>query len=236
MAQRSKHGPDKPRDSSHAHPHAHEPGHAQGHTHGDGHKHGHKHGHGTGLKFDPARLERLRDPARLARQNPEVLWAVVSAGLKVRAVVDLGAGIGFFALPIARHLPGGTVYACDVSPDMLHYLEEAIREAGATNVKAVQTGEVKVPLEDGIADVLLLMLVYHELDWRDQTLAECHRLLRPGGRLAVADWKREKTESGPPLEIRFDPAEVRAELEAAGFHDVQEHAIMPEHWCLTALK
>ncbi|HKI97163.1 MAG TPA: class I SAM-dependent methyltransferase [bacterium] len=208
----------------------------QAHSHSHKHGHHHGHGHGTGLKFDPSRLERLRDPARLEVQNPDVLWGVVSAGLKVQTVVDLGAGIGFFALPIARHLPQGTVYACDVNADMLRYLEEAIRQAGATNVKPVKTEEVHVPLADGIADVVLMVNLHHELDFRDRTLAECKRLLRPGGRLALVDWKAVETEHGPPLEVRFTTEQVEAELEAAGFHDIAEHAIMPNHWCLTALK
>jgi ubiquinone/menaquinone biosynthesis C-methylase UbiE len=206
--------------------HAPSPKQAPAHEHGHGHshEHGHAHGHGSG------------DPARLERQNPEALWAVVSAGMTPHTVVDLGAGIGFFSLPIARHLPQGTVYACDVNPDMLGYLQQAIAEAGAANVQAVQTEEVRVPLADGIADVVLMVNLHHELDFREGTLAECLRLLRPGGRLAIVDWKRVQTETGPPLEIRFTPAQVQAELEAAGFHDVHEHAIMPEHWCLTALK
>lgn len=211
---------------------SHEHGHEHGHGHG--HKHGHGHGHGSGLKFHPEHLERLRDPARLATQSPDALWRVLSDGLQVCTVVDLGAGVGFFALPIAKHLPGGTVYACDVSPEMLMHLQEAIRQEGASNVKAVQTEEVHVPLADGIADVMLMVNLHHELDFRDQTLAECRRLLRPGGRLAVVDWKPTATEKGPPVEVRFDPAHVRGELEAAGFHDVRAHDIMPDHWCLTA--
>ncbi len=225
----------------HTHEHSHDPAHEHGHSHG--HEHGHEHGHGphphghgsgSGRKFDPARLERLRDPARLVTQDPETLWQSATAGLDVRTVVDLGAGIGFFALPFARHLPQGTVYACDVNPEMLRYLEEAVRQAGAANVKPVQTEEVRVPLPDGCADLVLMVNLHHELDFRSETLAECRRLLRPGGRIAIVDWKAVPTEHGPPLEIRFAPEEVQSELEAAGFHAVAEHAIMPEHWCLTA--
>ena len=223
---------DRPRHP-HAHGRPHEHGHEHSHEHGH---HDHGHGAGSGHKFDPARLERLRDPGRLVTQDPETLWQTVSAGLEVRTVIDLGAGIGFFALPFARHLPQGTVYACDVNPEMLRYLAEAVRQAGAANVTPVQTEEVRVPLPDGCAELVLMVNLHHELDYRAATLAECRRLLRPGGRIAIVDWQAVATEHGPPLEIRFAPQEVRAELEAAGFHAVAEHAIMPEHWCLTAVR
>jgi SAM-dependent methyltransferase len=236
MAERHKPAPKHPHEHPPRDGHEDRPAHPHGHAHGHSHEHGHGHGHGAGSghKFDPARLERLRDPARLATQNPEAIWAVLSAGLAVRTVVDLGAGIGFFALPFARRLPGGTVYACDVNPEMLRYLEEAIRQAGAQNVQPVQTEEVHVPLPDGVADVVLMINLHHELDFRAGTLAECRRLLRPGGRIALIDWKPIQTEHGPPLEVRFAPSAVQAELEAAGFSAVAVHAIMPEHWCLTA--
>jgi predicted methyltransferase len=78
--------------------------------------------------------------------------------------------------------------------------------------------------------------LHHHLESRPGTLAECRRLLKPGGCLLVVDWKPGETEHGPPLEFRVPPAAVRTELEAAGFSAVAEHAIMPEHWCLTARK
>lgn len=215
-------------------------GHGHGHSHGDshGHSHGdsHRRGHGTGHKFDISRLERLRDPERLETLNPDKIWTAISEGLEVNTLVDLGVGIGFFAIPFARKIPGGTVYGCDLNPQMLEYLNAAIKQEQVDNIRPIQTGEVDVPLEDGLADLVIMVNLHHELDFRDRSLSECKRLLREGGRIAIVDWAPIETEHGPPLEVRIPPAQVRTELETAGFHGIAEHDILPQHYCLTGVK
>ncbi|MEE8435370.1 MAG: class I SAM-dependent methyltransferase [bacterium] len=208
------------------------------HDHHDGHSPGHSHrrGHGTGHKFDISRLERLRDPERLEKQNPDAIWAVLADGLIVNTLVDIGVGIGFFAIPFARKIKRGKVYGCDLNPEMLKYLAAAIEKEGVDNIEPVRCGEVEVPLEDGIADAVIMVNLHHELDFRDRSLAECRRLLREGGKVAVIDWKPIQTEHGPPLEMRIAPRQVAEEMAAAGFKTQAEHDIMPNHYFVTGLK
>ena len=201
-------------------------GHANGHAQRDPHRRG----HGTGHKFDISRLERLRDPERLETMNPDKIWAVLADGLIINTLVDIGVGIGFFAIPFARKIKRGKVYGCDLHPEMLKYLEAAMEKEGVDNIEPVRCGEVEVPLEDGIADVVIMVNLHHELDFRDRSLAECRRLLRSGGKVAVIDWKPIQTEHGPPMEIRIPPEQVLEELTAAGFQRTAEHDIMPNHY------
>lgn len=212
--------------------HGHANGHANGHAQGDPHRRG----HGTGHKFDISRLERLRDPERLETMNPDKIWAVLADGLIINTLVDIGVGIGFFAIPFARKIKRGKVYGCDLHPEMLKYLEAAMEKEGVDNIEPVRCGEVEVPLEDGIADVVIMVNLHHELDFRDRSLAECRRLLRSGGKVAVIDWKPIQTEHGPPMEIRIPPEQVLEELTAAGFQRTAEHDIMPNHYFLTGVK
>ena len=207
-------------------------GHANGHAQRDPHRRG----HGTGHKFDISRLERLRDPERLETMNPDKIWAVLADGLIINTLVDIGVGIGFFAIPFARKIKRGKVYGCDLHPEMLKYLEAAMEKEGVDNIEPVRCGEVEVPLEDGIADVVMMVNLHHELDFRDRSLAECRRLLRSGGKVAVIDWKPIQTEHGPPMEIRIPSEQVLEELTAAGFQRTAEHDIMPNHYFLTGVK
>ena len=189
-------------------------------------------------EFDEEKLERLRDPRRLKTMPPDAIWGVLAdnAPKPLRVLVDLGTGIGFFALPFARKMPSGLLYACDVNAEVLAYLSEAVRREGVANIRPVRTEPVRVPLEDSLADAVVMINLHHHLESRPGTLAECRRLLKPGGCLLVVDWKAEETEHGPPMEFRIPAETVRAELEAAGFSAVAEHAIIPEQWCLTARK
>ncbi len=201
----------------------------------DHHHHGHSHGPGTGHKFDISRLERLRDPERLESMNPDKIWAALALE-SPRVVIDLGVGIGFFAIPFARKMPEGTVYGCDLNPEMLKYLKAAIEQEGVGNLVPVQTAEVEVPLEDGLADALLMVNLHHELDYRERTLTECKRLLRDGGRIAIVDWKPIETEHGPPVHVRIAEAQVEAELDATGFRTVVRHEVLANQYVLTATK
>lgn len=195
---------------------------------------------GKGFKFDIKKLDKLKDPLRLESMNPEKLWEVVGpqTGAEhkdVEDVVDIGAGIGFYALPFAKHIKG-TVYACDISEEMLSHLEVAVEEAKLNNVKAVHSEEVNVPLSDGIADLVLMANLHHELDFPENSLKECLRLLRPGGRLAIMDWKPIETEKGPPVHIRIPEPEVIKQLSDAGYEKIEEHDIFPFHYVITSLK
>ena len=207
-----------------------------GQSHGHSQEDPHRRGDGTGHKFDISKLERMRDPERLETQNPDAIWAVLADGLTLNTLIDIGVGIGFFAIPFARKMKEGKVYGCDLHPEMLKHLKAAIEKEGVDNIEPVQCGEVEVPLGDGIADVVMMINLHHELDFRDRSLIECRRLLRAGGKVAVIDWKPIQTEHGPPRGIRIPPEQVREELTAAGFQSTAQHDIMPNHYFVTGLK
>ena len=192
----------------------------------------HKHHH-HGYKFNPALVERLRDPERLQFTNPDAVWAIL-ATRPVTTLVDLGAGIGFFAIPFARKIPAGRVYACDTSAEMLAHLQAALAEQHVGNVTPLRSEEVRVPLPDHEADVVFMANLHHELDHPQESLRECLRLLKPGGTVAIVDWKPDPTPKGPPAEVRIPPETVRAQLMEAGFHAVASHPILPYHYFLTA--
>ena len=189
------------------------------------------HGH----KFDPANLDRLRDPERLKSQSPDVIWERIATG-EVKTLVDIGAGLGFFAVPFSRKMPGGVVYACDLEMEMVGHLREVLRAEGADNVFPLHMEEVRVPLRDGIADVVFMANLHHELESPSESLAECRRLLRPGGNVAIVDWKPEETPKGPPVEVRIPEERIRSQLESGGYKDLQSHPILPYHTFLTAIR
>lgn len=182
-------------------------------------------------KFDPAHMERLEGADREAFLPTR---AIVEA-LGVRpgdTVVDLGCGPGHFALAIARAVGhAGKVYGCDIQPAMLERLRQRAEQEHLSNVEAVLSAESSVPLPSAIAAAVLLANVLHEVEDPQAFLGEVQRLLRPEGSVLVVEWQPKPTPFGPPLEDRWAPARVDAQLQQAGFEpDGPLHEPGPYHY------
>ncbi|HVA90933.1 MAG TPA: methyltransferase domain-containing protein [Chloroflexota bacterium] len=170
--------------------------------------------------FDPSRAHRLDSPERLLFLPPDD--AVQHMGIRPGMhVVDIGAGTGYFALPIA-HLVGaeGRVFAVDMQDEMLHLLEQKLSDRDApANIQTQHGSAEQTGLPDACADLVLIANVWHELDDRGRVLSECARLLRSGGRLAILDWRFDVDEDtpGPPLAHRVPAGAVQSELGDGGW-------------------
>lgn len=103
-------------------------------------------------------------------------------------VVDCGSGAGTDAL-IAARLVGrsGHVIGVDMTPAMLSKARAGAAEAGLTNVEFREGVLEALPVETGWADVVISNGVLNLVPDKSAALAEMHRILRPGGRLQVAD-------------------------------------------------
>lgn len=185
--------------------------------------------------FNPAKLDKLNDPARLARMDPPRLWAAAGAH-NPSVVVEIGAGTGIFAARFAEFAPRATVYAVDTEPLMVGWMEgHKVPGLDGRLVPVLVTGD-KVPLPDGIADVVFMIDLHHELADPAKTYAEANRLLRGGGTVVVADWRPDAEPGGPPQGIRVGETEIVAVMEAAGFARVAVHEGPPRHSLVTAVK
>jgi ubiquinone/menaquinone biosynthesis C-methylase UbiE len=186
-------------------------------------------------KFDPKKLVKLNDPKRLEYLNPDLIWD--KAGIKNPSVlIDIGAGTGFFALLFGKKMKKGKVYACDISDEMLSWLEDNLPRESKGRVIPVKMEESSVPLPDAMADLVYMINLHHELEEPRRILGEALRLLKRGGKLLILDWKREKTPEGPPLEIRVTEEAIESQMRNAGFRDVIKYAVLPYHHFLVGKK
>lgn len=186
-------------------------------------------------KFDPKKLAKLNNPERLNRENPELIWKTLNIS-SPEVVIDIGAGTGFFAIPFSRKMPWGKVYACDISDEMLQWMHDNLPQDCRQSVIPLKMAESSVPLPDGQADLVLMVNLHHELEAPSSLLHEIMRLLKPGGKVAVIDWKDEETPDGPPVAIRVSEASIREQLQQTGFSDIQAHHNLPFHHFLSAEK
>lgn len=168
--------------------------------------------------FHAGSAHKLEDPERRRWLPPEELVR----RLELRpgmAVADIGAGTGYFALPIAEALEGGAVYAVDLQPEMLERLRAKLEgTAPAETVRPVQGDAAASNLPDGSVDRVLMANLWHELDDHPAALREAARLLRPGGRLVILDWGTDHTPPpGPPADHRIPVEVTRQSVESAGW-------------------
>ena len=141
-------------------------------------------------------------------------------------VVDYGCGPGYFTLAAARRVgAGGTVYAVDLEPRMVELVRRRAAEAGLANVAAVASDGTRADLPDGIADYIICVQIMHYADGRDGQVAiahDLHRLLKPDGRVLVAQWKPKGRASGLPY------ADLRAIMASAGLTATGAHSLTDE--------
>ncbi len=143
------------------------------------------------------------------------------------SVVDLGAGSGTGSLALARELPGSTVTAVDVSPQMLAHIRSRAGVAGlGDRIRTVQA-DLDRPWPDlGPADVIWAASSMHHMADPGHALAAALGALRPGGLLVIAELGSfPRFLAGTPDE----GVEERAHAEAARRrHDAGLH--MHENW------
>lgn len=136
------------------------------------------------------------------------------------SVADVGAGTGLFLNLLAQvAYPGGRVYAIDISPALVAFLQKRIQAEKTESAVAVLGTDKTIELPDGAIDVAFLCDTYHHFEYPRSMLHSIHRALRPGGRLVIVDFDRIPGVSRDwTLEhVRADKETVRAEVEAAGF-------------------
>ena len=151
------------------------------------------------------------------------------------SVLDLGAGTGTLAIWLKQRCPEAIVIGLDADSEVLARARDKAAGAGC-EIDFVEGFSTDLPFEADSFDIVLSSLFLHHLmpAAKRSTLAEVQRVLKPGGRLHVADWGKpgDPLMAALSLSIRaFDGFEVTAEnlrgalptlFGQAGLHDVQE--------------
>jgi arsenite methyltransferase len=197
---------------------------------------------GSGL-YDSAELADLPAEAvagSIGCANPVAL-AQLTEG---EVVLDLGSGGGIDVLLSARRVgPTGKAYGVDMTPEMLELARANQAKAGIVNAEFLEGRIEAVPLPDASVDVVVSNCVINLSAGKAAVFAEAHRMLRSGGRLAVADVAADVE---PDEALRGDPeawagciagavtrAEYTARLTEAGFVDVEitnSHLVQDGFW------
>ena len=131
-------------------------------------------------------------------------------------VAIIQAGAGHLAIPLAKYLYSGKVYAVTDSTETGRALKEKLTKIRLTNVVILQeSGQSKVPKEG--LDGILLPLTLNGAANKKTYLRKTADLLKPGAWAAVLEWYKKETPEGPPVRRRLDAAAVMELAKETGF-------------------
>jgi ubiquinone/menaquinone biosynthesis C-methylase UbiE len=110
--------------------------------------------------------------------------AGIRPGMKI---LEVGCGTGFFTIPAGRMLGGqGSLIAMDVLPASVDTVTKKVQEAGLSNVQVIKGDALDTKLEmESLDEIIIFGVIPAPMLPMEKLMAEMHRILRPGGTIAV---------------------------------------------------
>ena len=168
-----------------------------------------------------SRQDRLRDPDAV----------IVALGVRSGEIVgDLGPGYGHFTVRLARAVaPGGVLYAIDADRATLEELQAAADEPTRRTLRTVHVARDRLEVPEPV-DLLFVSAVYHHLRDPVRYFAAARSYLRPGGRVAILESRREGL-LGRWMGLHGTPSRrIRHEMAEAGYGLTTTHDLVVGHW------
>ena len=157
---------------------------------------------------------------RAVREKEEKLTLLIkSLDLKPGMVVaDIGAGSGVISVLMAEKiLPEGKVLAVDVQQEMLDRLRDNIKKLKITNVEPVKGTQKTTALKPESVDLAIMVDVYHELEFPYEMMLDISKSLKPGGRVAFVEYRKEDPDVPIKLVHKMTEAQVKKEVSQPEF-------------------
>jgi len=135
-----------------------------------------------------------------------------------KTVADIGAGSGWFTVRVARQVtPTGKVYAVDINPEAIRYVQERAKKEGLSNITTILGAADNPRLLPNSVDAVLLLKTYHEVSQPVELMQNLRGALRAGARVGIIDRNGNGENHGVQKKI------VIREVESAGYRLVGEH-------------
>ena len=151
-------------------------------------------------------------------------------------IADIGAGSGYHSALLSKMVGSGKVFAVDVEPEMITYLNKRIKQEKLSRIVPVLSTEQKVSLPENTIDMMLLVDVYHEFSYPYEMALSMRAALKRSGKLVLVEFRSE--DSTVPIKTIHKMSEAQAikELKAAGFAFDKNIDNLPWQHCMVFTK
>jgi predicted methyltransferase len=135
-----------------------------------------------------------------------------------KAVADVGAGSGWFTVRAAKQVTAsGTVFAVDINPEAIHYIDERLQRENLHNVHTILSKPDDPLLPPGSVDAVLLLKTYHEVADPVALMRNLRAALKPGARVGIIDRNGNGEDHGIGKDV------VIKEAAGAGYRLVEQY-------------
>ena len=164
--------------------------------------------------------------------NPEEI--LDELGLRSDMVAaEFGCGSGGFAVPLAKRLEEGLVYAIDIQAEPLSALKSRQSLENITNIRVIRSNLEKAKgstLNEEFLDLVLIPNLLFQVDDKGAIIQEAGRILKKGAKLLIIDWLPQASQG--PERGRISPDEVKKIAEKFGFELEKEFEAGKYHYVL----
>lgn len=193
-------------------------------------------GNQSGAPSARVAIHRWEDPARDAWSQPDKVVDALALGAKPLFIVDLGAGSGYFSRRLAKANPKGEVLALEVSRAFRSHIESNKEAWGTPNLKTRLVINNNPLLRDASVDLVFMSNTYRFLEHRPQYFGDLRASLKPGGKIAIVDFRKDRDCTGipecPPPRERVSTQDLVLEMKEAGFSLTADHNFLKYQYFL----
>lgn len=151
-------------------------------------------------------------------------------------IADIGAGSGYHSALLSKMVGNGKVFAIDVEPEMIAYLNERIKQEKLSHIVPVLSTEQKLSLPENTVDMMLLVDVYHEFSHPYEMALSMRAALKPGGKLVLVEFRSEDTKVPIKTIHKMSLVQAIKEFKAAGFTFDKNIDNLPWQHCMVFTK
>jgi arsenite methyltransferase len=145
-------------------------------------------------------------------------------------IADIGVGGGYFTLRFAEIVGAdGRVFAVDTDQNFLDFVKKTAEEKGLVNVETVLAAKDDVALPEKSIDLIFMRNVCHHLDNRPEYFKKLKTALKPEGRIAIIEYRKDKGFSFHKICGHYIPKEkIIKEMEEAEYQLEKNWEFLPE--------